>query len=85
MADFPVYSPWRERIINSGHAPTTKYRVSAGTVNWDRSAMGERVAVWVLMDYDGQANYQMPPHILEEDLPAVLGAITELQVFLRDR
>lgn len=84
MADFPVYNPWPgfERTLDSGHGATVKYKINAGTVNWDRTANGDRVALWVLMDYDGQVNYKMPPHILKQDLPAVIKAIAELQALL---
>lgn len=87
MVDFPVYDPWPgfERIVDSAHGANVKYKINAGTVNWDRTAGGDRVALWVLMDYDGQVNYKMPPHILEQDLPAVIQAITELQASLKER
>jgi hypothetical protein len=35
MPEENVFDECDHRIVNSGHAPTTKYRVSLGTPNWD--------------------------------------------------
>ena len=78
MEGLPVYEPWETRLVPSGHGPEIYYYVFLGTVNSERIGGGERVAITVLMQYDGAINYQMPAHILEEDLPRVLTAINEL-------
>lgn len=85
----PVYEEWHHRLVKSGHGPNTYYRVFNGTVNWAKSPGGMLPAIAVLIQYGESADwgtarrkeiaFNMPAHILNDDWPAVLAAINELQ------
>jgi hypothetical protein len=75
----PVYQEWASREVSSSHGGETSYYVFLGTVNWTGQSGDEQVAYVVLMRYGNQINYQLPAHILEQDLDRVLGAIRELR------
>jgi hypothetical protein len=75
----PVYDDWFIRHVPSGHGDGINYYATFGTVNWTRQAGAERGAVVVRMEYPGTGvAFQMPAHILDEDLPRVLAAIEEV-------
>ena len=84
----PVYEEWHHRLVQSGHGPDTYYRIFKGTVNWAKSPGGMLPAITVLIQYGNATDwaaarreiaFDMPAHILTDDLPAVLTAINELQ------
>jgi hypothetical protein len=75
MPEEIVFDECDHRIVNSGHAPTTKYRVSLGTANWDSQ---RRTAIVIIMQYEGMPHWKMPAHVLLDDLPAVLTAMGQL-------
>lgn len=75
----PVYQEWGHRLLPSSHGERIFYPVFLGTVNWTGRSGDEQVAFAVLMQYGEDVNRQMPAHILEADLSAVLQAIGELR------
>ena len=77
----PVYNEWRSEDVPSSHGQDVVYHVFFGTVNWSKTAGGERASFVVLMHYNGVPAYHIPPHILEEDAPAVLAAIDRLRAW----
>ncbi|MFC5413159.1 hypothetical protein ACFPMF_27810 [Larkinella bovis] len=83
----PVYEEWSHKLIKSGHGPNTYYRIFKGTVNWAKSPGGMLRATTVLIQYGDEQDWKaafkeiafnMPAHILDNDLPAVLKAIDSL-------
>lgn len=86
MSNEPVYEEWESTLIPSEHADDVNYRVFWGTVNWSRTSNDLRKAVTVFMQYGSTKNwaeakagkeivFNMPAHILSQDLPAVMAAI----------
>lgn len=68
MIDNPVYTDAEVYIIPSGHGPNINYRVCFGYVDWRRDG-NLRPAIYILMEYQGKTNYQIPPHILTSPGP----------------
>jgi hypothetical protein len=79
--DTLVYQEWQAEDVPSGHGDGITYHVFVGTVNWEKIPGHERTAFVVLMKYGGVLAYHIPPHILEEDTDAVLGAIARLRAW----
>jgi hypothetical protein len=77
----PVYGdPIAQEEVSCSHGGSEiTYNVWYGPVNWSRQPGHDRLAVVVRMRYDGEISNQMPPHILEEDVDAVLAAINRLR------
>jgi hypothetical protein len=82
----PVYDEWLFEDVPSSHgADAITYHVLFGTVNWTRRGGDEHPAFAILMNYNGRINYQMPAHILEQDLPQVLAAVERLRARSAER
>lgn len=84
-----VYEEWESEVLPMSGVPNTYYRVFRGTVNWDRQPDTMRTAVCVLIQHGNtpdwreakrrnEIRFQMPAHVLLEDVPAVLAAIGRL-------
>jgi hypothetical protein len=79
MSDIRVHEEWFFELIESNHGPTIYYRVFYGTVNWRKVAGEERKSVVVVMQYGDQIEWQMPAHLLEEDIDNVLRSIERVR------
>lgn len=86
-----MYEEWEFVLVPMTGARDTNYRVFSGTVNWDREPATLRRAVCVLIQYGStedwraatgnrEINFQMPAHILVEDLDAVRRAMDSLSI-----
>jgi hypothetical protein len=77
-----LYEEWDCELVISSHSNSKKiyYRIFWGTVNWDRSTEGMEVALTTLIQNGNTAdfklakknneiNFQMPAHILKNDIP----------------
>jgi hypothetical protein len=85
-----VYEERDSILVKGEHGgDDTCYRIFYGTVNWERTSGGKGTAFTVLMQYGttrewskakkkGEISFDMPAHILENDLAAVLEALQEL-------
>lgn len=87
MSDIKVYEEWDYRLVPSSHGKDIFYRIFNGTVNWDHSIEGMKPAYTILMQYGrseewNQAKkeiaWDMPAHVLEEDIDEVLKSVNEL-------
>lgn len=85
MPKFKVHEELDHKLLESGHGKDIKYRVTIGTVNWERTATGRKPAIVVFIQYGSRIDYKMPAHILEKDLPRVLKAIEELRPLFDSR
>lgn len=85
----PVYEEYKAELVESNHGSDVYYRVFAGTVNRSKSSDSMKRAITVMMQYGHtpdwrsavahkEISFDMPAHILLEDLPAVLSAISRL-------
>ncbi len=84
-----VYEEWDRILVPAPGHGGAYYRVFLGTVSWTRQPEDMAVAVTVLMQDDntedfteakrkGVIHFQMPAHVLIEDLPAVTRALREM-------
>ena len=81
MSDtMPVHTLLACREIPSSHGEEIFYYVFVGYVNWDGRGGSERLAFAVFMKYGGKVHYQMPAHILNEDLDSVTEALQNLRL-----
>lgn len=51
MSDIPIHDEWHCVLVQSSHGPNVFYRVSFGTVNWQRRGGGEAPAYVVFVQY----------------------------------
>ncbi len=87
--NLPMYEEWESRLVSCTIDGDIHYRIFFGTVSWPNSD-GPRTAYVILMQYGHtsdwntakklkEISFQMPAHILEEDLVDVNKALQELQ------
>jgi hypothetical protein len=89
MSDLLVYEEWDREIVPSSHYPNVYYRVFFGTVDWERNNDLRRAytilmqrgntADWNVAKSRGEIYFQMPAHILPDDLDRVLAALATLR------
>ena len=77
-----VYEEQKFELIRSSHSDKdVYYRIFFGTVNWTKSVDGKLDALTIFMQYGdtadfkiarkGEIQFQMPAHILKEDIEKV--------------
>ncbi len=84
-----VYEELASVLVPMTGVEGVHYRVFVGTVNWERTPSGARDAACVLIQHGAtrewseaksnrEIRFQMPAHVLKEDIAAVTAALADL-------